>query len=654
MSETLKEKREKARKKAQARINARQSVIIAAQDDPTQLGAYGRGVARGATFNFGDELIAAGKGVAGGFNAFMEDSRTLKEGGQPGSGQDWARAGKDAYDVSMLESKANALDDRSVYPKTAFAGELTGGAVSGYGGVKGLNAIPALSKMGLAKYPLMGGIEGSIHGFGAGESGNRLATGTFGGATGAALTPLLAGVGVSAMSILRPTARRLGEALTGTPRDRAIKEIRKALDADDITPQEADVLMSAMGVNSTMADLGDTLMRQGRLVTSELGPGASQAKRFLDSRQRMAQMELRQTARKATGSNNFDKGIIEVINGAETKAKPIYDEVFSAVLDLSPVMSSLLSRPAMVSARKQAEKMLRDEGFSSEIINDVTDVRYMDAVKRALGDMESSALRSGNNNRARVLGQLRRDFVSEIDAQVPDYAKARSIFAGEAAMKDAAEVGRTMFVGRKDITDIAEQIAGMGESELTAARMGFLRWLSDDLANQSLNSNRTANKFADVPKFRQLIQVLFPDQAAVDDFIKTASAQGRFAQTRNAVTGGSPTARIAADRDALNPGFLAVAADAAINPTSGLNRVMKLISGNTKLTPEVMTAMGEILFDPRIVPSQALKPRLLGPNLFEIPRMAPGSTAAVTGGLIGSQQDDILGLLGSSGLLEEQ
>ena len=60
--------------------------------------------------------------------------------------------------------------------------------------------------------------------------------------------------------------------------------------------------------------------------------------------------------------------------------------------------------------------------------------------------------------------------------------------------------------------------------------------------------------------------------------------------------------------------------------------------------------MGKILFDPKIIPEQALK-RGIGPRLFEIPTASKGSSAAVSGGLIGSQQDDILHNLRASGLL---
>ena len=641
--ETLQQRRERHKRMAQARINAQESIIIENESKPSQLGVLGRAGLRGGSYNFADEVGALVQGAGD----FINKPVDLEPGGLIRRGQ----AAKLGYDASLLESKAQKLEDINAFPKTEFAGEVLGGGVTGYGTLKALNQSNRISSLPFIPRVLgVGAGEGALFGAGAADPGERLGGAALGALTGAIGTPIAAGVGVSAMSVLRPSAKRLGTALFGTPKDRAKKEILKALQADDITPQEADVLMRMHGINTILPDLGPTLARQGRTITTELGPAASKGKRFLDARQRTAQLELRQTARRATGSDNFDKGIIEIVNGAESKAAPIYKEVFSEVLDLTPTMKSILERPAMVAARKKAGVMLNNEGFSDEFLNDVTDVRYMDAIKRALGDQESAAIRSGNGNQARVLGQLRRDFVAEIDAQVPRYAEARSIFAGEQAMKDAAETGRTMFVGNKNVADVAEQIGNMGESELEAARIGFLDWLENDIASTSIKSNRLVNKFADVPKFKQLIQVLFPDQAAVDDFMKVAAAKSKFGETKNFILGGSQTANKQADFASMEPGLFNVAANAAVDPVSGLASAMRLIKGNTSLTPEVLTEMGNILFNPRIIPSVALKRNVMAP-LFEIPKLSSASTAGISGGLIGSQQDDILGRLREAGLL---
>ena len=96
----------------------------------------------------------------------------------------------------------------------------------------------------------------------------------------------------------------------------------------------------------------------------------------------------------------------------------------------------------------------------------------------------------------------------------------------------------------------------------------------------------------------------------------------------------------------MSPGLMSTVANAAVDPTSGLASIMQLVKGNTKLTPEVLQEMGKILFDPKIIPSKALKRNIM-PQLFEIPRANPATTAGFFGGAVGSQQDEINGLLGA-------
>lgn len=530
------------------------------------------------------------------------------------------------------------LDDalfKKENPKLSFTSEVSGSLVPGIGLFKGAQAI-SKGVPTLATVSGVGALEGATFGAGNAEPGNRGRGAIEGAIIGGVGTPILAGGLNIAGNVLGPAARRLGEAVLGSPRDRAVREINAALIADDITEEEAVALLRRMGPNAILPDLGDTLARQGRAVTSELGSAASGAKRFLDTRQIMAQNQLRQVARRAAGSNNFDRGIIEIVNGAETKAAPIYEEVFSEVLDVTPTMVSLMQRPAMIKARNKAASLLQNEGFSSEIINDVTDVRYMDAVKRALDDMISTAEKNAPNE-ARILIGLKNNFLSELDSQVPRYAEARSIFAGEQAIKEAADFGSNMLQGNKRLADINERIGGMGESELDAARMGFLDWLEGSLDNQSVRRNTLTQKFAEVPKFRGVIEALFPSPDQAMRFLERASSQAQFARTRNTITGGSSTARILADRNALEPGALQVITDAATG--EGLiSNAFRLIRGNAKLSPEVVEEMAKILFNPRLSSGDLTQQAAMRTfdNLFPSVSTVRGASA----GLLGSQSHD--------------
>lgn len=635
--EILQKKRDLLERKKQL-LKWQQSLF--AEDDRYDIGdARISAIGQGLTFGVGDELKALGKG---GVSALTT----------PGTGEQRKEAFGLGYDTSMTQDKIkrDALSEQ--FPKTTMGFEGLGGAITGGAAFKAMT--PLLKGLSPAARLAGGGaVEGGIYGAAASDPGQRLSGSGAGMLFGALGTPLMVGVGAASMKVLRPAAKRLGEALFGKPRDVAVKRVVAALDAEDITPDEAFTLLRSMGRNATIADLGDAPARLGRVVTSEAGSGASKAKRFLDARQLTQQMELRQTARRATGASNYEKGINEIINSAESKAAPIYSEVYSEVLDVTPAMLDYLERPAIKVARKKAATILRNEGWSTDIADDITDVRYMDAVKRALDDQIGSAKRAGLNNQARVLTQLKRDFVGEVDRQVPRYAEARSVFAGEMAIKDASQFGRNMLIGNKySARDVAEQISQFGESELQAARVGFLDWMTDELSRTSVKRATLANKFADVPKFRDVVRELFPNQNAVDDFLRAAEAQSRFTQTKNMVTGGSPTARIDADRAALSPGFLRVASDAAVSPASGLSSALRLIRGNTTITPEVIEEIGKILFDPNVIPRQLRPNPLLMP--FSIPQASPTTAAGMGGGFTQGVTQPFQGMippLQESGLL---
>lgn len=606
---------------AEEALEIQKSIMYEREQAPSMSEAVTTGLSQGLTFGFADELGAIRSGLDAATDVPLGQKREAFGLG---------------YDTSMAEDEFRRNEVREAFPKTMFGGEVIGGGTTG-GLTLGLARNTSLKNLPIVPRVLgVGASEGALYGAGMSSPGDRLSGAGVGALTGAVGTPLALGATSTLAVPLRGAAKRLGESLFGTPRDRAVKEIMKALDAEDITVREADQLIRQMGRNATLADLGDGPGRLGRVVTSEMGKAASGAKRFLDFRQTQAQNELRQAARRATGATNFDQGVVSIINGAESKAKPIYDEVFSEVLDVNGVMLDLLQRPAMKQARAKAARILRNEGFADNIVDDVTDVRYMDAVKRALDDMERAAIRAGRSNEARVLGNLRREFVSEIDSQVPRYAEARSIFAGEASVRDAAELGRTMFKGQGvSASDAAEQIGRMSEAELQAARAGFLEWLSDELAGQSVNRNTIFNKFSEVPKYKQMVQLLFPDQNAVTEFLERSAALSQFGKTRNLVTGGSPTAMRQADRGTMQQGVADVAVNAALEPTSGIRSALQLIKGNTQITPEVLTEIGNILFNPNVVPSQALR---RGPaRLFDVPKTPPLIAAGIAGGSVGSQ-----------------
>lgn len=607
-------KQKQALEDAERRLLEQQSLTYESST-PTRLAVLLNALGEGGSLGFMDEISSAVPAIG----AFLST---------PG---DRTGAFSDVYNTKLAEEEARNEEFRRAYPLLDFSGQAAGGTLMG--GATGYGASMSPMLRSVAPIPRLmgaGAIEGGLYGAGSAPPGQRMESAKLGAGVGAIGGPMIAAGGSLTMAALRPAVRRLGESLLGTPRDRAIKEVMKALDADQITRREAMAIIRSHP-DMALVDLGDATQRLGRVATSRYGRAASQGKRFLDERQQRANQNLRQRARLAAAADDsFDGTIVSVINNAESQAAPIYDEVFSQVIDVTPTMLDLLSRPAMRTARAKAAKIIANEGFSTDIIDDVTDVRYMDAVKRALDDMEGAATGARRRNEARVLGELRRDFVSEIDAQVPRYAEARSIFAGEQRIREASDFGRSVLRGRQYNTpDAVQRISEMTDAERKAARLGFLDYLEDEISMTDVNRATIINKFERVPKYRDITRALFEDQQAVEAFLNEAATNAQFARTRNLATGGSPTARIQGDVSSLEDGLFSTALDAAISPTTALANILRRIKGNTQLSDDTINAIGDILFDPDILPRQLRR----GPAAaFDIPRMQPLPAAGAAGG----------------------
>jgi len=607
-----------AKAKARQRLKDQESVMLREKKNkPGYIAGAINELTDSAMFGFGSEASA-------GVSALLST--------MPGSG----------YTDRLAENYYNDYANREVAqnnyqrdnPNTAFGSQMAGGVLSGLGTAK--LAAPYLRNFSpLGAVSTLGAGEGALYGAGMSPPGDRLMGAATGAGVGGVAAPLILGGGKAAMGVLRPVAKRVQDALFASPRERAKRIIIDAIENEGLTPEEAITIVRNMGDEALLADIGDSLPRLARSVTAEMGPSASRAKLFLDTRQSGQQMRLRQSAREATADGSFDESLVALTNNAESKASPLYDEAYSYVISPTEGMMELMQRPAMQRAINKAKTILKNEGFDPE---DIMNVRFADATKSSLDDQIGAARRQGKANEVRILTRLKNQFVQEIDAQAPVYAEARRVFGGEAAIREAAEFGRNMFRGRStSVPDAQEAIAAMGESELRAARVGFLDWLADEMSNQSVNRN-FAEKFRAVPKYREFVGLLFPDQNSVDDFLRTAANESTFSRTRNTITGGSPTARIQADRGLLDSGILGTAADAALSQESLILQLLRNLRGNTKMSPEIAKEVGEILFTAR--PSDNIL--RASPMNRSIPRMNPMSARGVAAGVAGAGQEEII------------
>lgn len=175
------------------------------------------------------------------------------------------------------------------------------------------------------------------------------------------------------------------------------------------------------------------------------------------------------------------------------------------------------------------------DGFSFDALPDVLRVDY---IKRAMDDIIGGLYQGKEKQYASALIKLRSKMLDFVDNQVPDFKKARGIWAGASQLEAAEKLGREVFSDSPD--EIADVVARMGSGEKQTFRLGVVQAVRDrvesagethDAIKKLLNS--TANK--------KKLRAAFDNDEAFDEFLRKLKAESVFSTLRKNVQGGSQT-----------------------------------------------------------------------------------------------------------------
>jgi len=139
------------------------------------------------------------------------------------------------------------------------------------------------------------------------------------------------------------------------------------------------------------------------------------------------------------------------------------------------------------------------------------------------------------------LTNMRQGFKQRLFDENPDYAAANARFAGDAALRDAIDVGKSIFKGTAD--DLKPLVKNMSESEREAFRIGVAQAIRDRVSNQRDLANSAQDLFGK-DRFRGLLREAFPDAKSFTDFEKrmTSRINQEVTRSRTKPSGGSKTA----------------------------------------------------------------------------------------------------------------
>lgn len=345
---------------------------------------------------------------------------------------------------------------------------------------------------GGARGAAIGGGQGVVEGFGKGEGGfeNRaeraLAEGAIGGTVGGVL-----GVG----------APIFGSALSAALSSPTVKAQNRVLDIlgeQGVTPSQVAseyARRQAQGVKpEIVADLypGSGIAAESRRVLNVPGANRQEITQQLVSRMDEQGLRVAQAFENATGTNRkFFPVLDDLEKVRRADAAPLYDAAYAKPAR-TKVLDDLILR-APDEAFTEAQRAARYEGLvfpnlvatnaenARKIVGDYT-VKDVDLVKRGLDriiERETDAITGKVSSEGRRAASLKSAIVNEVDRLAPEYAQARSAWAGPTAVMDAMKAGQRLFNERAEIT--ARDIAKLGQSEKEGFLIGAL-----DAVNQRI------------------------------------------------------------------------------------------------------------------------------------------------------------------------
>lgn len=536
------------------------------REGPYDLGGFARQAAQGLSFGLADEGEAKLRSLAGS-GSYDENLTRIRQ-----ENEDFARRNPEA---SIAGQIGGAI------PTALFAPEVRAARALGYA------ATPAKGLFGQSlRSGVTGGAYGGAYGFGSGEGGfaNRGESAGEGAKLGLGLG-LATPAALRAANLVTSPMRDFGGALANRTMGTVDQDtVITALRRDGYTPEQAlakyqeIVENGQLGPNSTaevpyaLADLGQNTQRLAQSITSEPGAAQTIGNDFLGARSTGDRANPAATSmydrlndylRRAFRTKTMDYGkTLDTIQGEQKALSDVaYDQARNTGktinvddileqsrlgdIELTPSQQALMNHAR---AQFSGNVNLAPSVYGAQIPARVTDlsVARFDNGKRALDDMIKSALKGGNNNEARLLGEFQKALIARADTTVPEYAAARSVFRSREELLNAADLGRQFMKGDSEIT--AKMFGDMSPGEQQMFRIGTARQVRQMLGSRAYGEDMT--RLFRKPNVQEVLDIAFPKNTKnynpQAQFYNLTDAEQAMQKTYNMAYRGSDTSRIQA------------------------------------------------------------------------------------------------------------
>ncbi|HKP26533.1 MAG TPA: hypothetical protein VJV39_21875 [Dongiaceae bacterium] len=544
--------------------------------EPGVAGSVLRGIVRGVTFGFADELRAGTDALAQGVGNLIH-------------GSDGRPTMSETYDRSLAANREQFRLDDMTNPASAIGGQIAGGvggAIASRGAIPGaaITAMaPRLLNPLIANLPawvssggrliLGGAAAGGAAGFGEGEGGlaPRLGTAAEGAATGAVVAPAVGAVTSAAPAVAGRVTHALGMRNAETAADR---QILRSLERGGVTPQEAQTRLAAAGDQPVaLVDVGGrNTVNLGATAANTPSKALDTADAFVESRRIGRPDRLTNASDEAFGGGSGttlpetradlreQRSAAGELYERSFKIQPTEDE-FSRV---SPWVNDRIGQEGMQRGLRviELEHLAEGKEFSPKafgvtrgeggkfvpIEGQTPNMRLLDAVKRGYDEIvedfrDKTSGRLNLDQYGRAVDANRRAYRDTLADMYHPYRRALQTWAGPSAQLDAIKAGETAFRTNRDV--VADRMTRSAD-EQEAYRLGAGRDFSDRVSDPARASG-AARKMLEDHQMQARLNSLLQDEV-LGKFNDALRRETQMTAVERAVSprANSQTARITA------------------------------------------------------------------------------------------------------------
>jgi hypothetical protein len=607
-----------------------QPVVDQPKPEKGIVNSIGRGVAKGASLNFYDEL--RGLMEAGGLDHKDPASMTKLVSGAYNYWTGEPEAVK-RYDTAVVRERAADKEAQTEHPNYFLAGEIGGGLALPVGAAASAATLPAR----MARGATTGAALGTGYGLGEGENAKERAIGAgtgvlLGGLLGGAASPIVEGALSAGRVAARPIVNTVRSALN--PEGEASRRVATALDRDfrqqgpNFTREDTAAAAIANSPTAVIDAGGETTRALARSAANTSPEAREALSRLTQDRFGNQNDRAANFVRTLTGANADNPATLEALQAAARRSNtPAYERAYNAGRSVwDDTLEQISQAPAVQDAIRQATRTGANraaaDGFQPIRNPFQTDaegvlrlrqnqdgsqatpsLQFWDHVKRNLDDQYETLNRSGERSAARDVNDLRRQLLGHLDDNVPEYQAARAGAAQAFGAQDALEAGSSFVTSKMDNAEARRAFQRMSHPERQLFQQGFASTLINHIGE--MGDRRTIlNSIAQSPSSRERMEIALGPQRSrqMEAFLRV---EGIMDRARTAVTGNSTTARqltelglaggatgIAGAGDVTNPRALATGAI-----------VYGMIHGRNAINQNVARRVGEMLAsnDPNVI-----------------------------------------------------